>query len=71
MTFDMLSSALRISTKYEIAALREWCIQELRSRWPRDVETMGTNSLPHAAGNATNVTLQFFALLTTLDTQKQ
>jgi hypothetical protein len=67
----MLSGALRISTKYEVAALREWCIQELRLRWPRDVETMGTNSLPHAAGNSINVILQFLALLTTLDAQKQ
>ncbi|KIM89819.1 hypothetical protein PILCRDRAFT_197052 [Piloderma croceum F 1598] len=49
ITFDMLSGALRISTKYEISALREWCIQELRSRWPREIETMGTTSLPHAA----------------------
>lgn len=51
----MLSGALRISTKYEIAALREWCIQELRSRWPQDLERMGTTSLPHAAGKQANI----------------
>lgn len=52
-TFANLSSALRISTKYEIPTLRQWCVAELTSRWPREIETMGTTSLAHAAGKLT------------------
>ncbi|KZP27857.1 hypothetical protein FIBSPDRAFT_917775 [Athelia psychrophila] len=48
-TFGTLSSALRISTKYEIPALRQWCTTELTSRWPRELDTLGTTSLAHAA----------------------
>ncbi|KAJ6465717.1 hypothetical protein C8R45DRAFT_839594 [Mycena sanguinolenta] len=48
-TFDVLSGALRISTKYEIGQLRRWAIQELLSRWPVDVASMRLNALPHAA----------------------
>ncbi|KII90239.1 hypothetical protein PLICRDRAFT_108318 [Plicaturopsis crispa FD-325 SS-3] len=49
VTFDILSGALRISTKYEIAALRQWDLDELYSRWPHDTTTMTPNALPHAA----------------------
>ncbi|KAF7373788.1 hypothetical protein MSAN_00590500 [Mycena sanguinolenta] len=48
-TFDVLSGALRISTKYEIGDLRCWAIQELLLRWPVDVASMRLNALPHAA----------------------
>ncbi|KAF7974545.1 hypothetical protein HWV62_12026 [Athelia sp. TMB] len=47
--FATLSAALRISTKYEIPLLREWCLADLRSRWPRELEDMGSTSLAHAA----------------------
>jgi hypothetical protein len=50
ITFDVVSGALRISTKYEIAELRQWAVKELLSRWPADVVNMRLNSLPHAAG---------------------
>ncbi|KAJ7796633.1 hypothetical protein B0H14DRAFT_3494530 [Mycena olivaceomarginata] len=40
LTFDILSGALRISTKYEIAELRQW---------PVDVANMRLNALPHTA----------------------
>ncbi|KAJ7819249.1 hypothetical protein B0H13DRAFT_2131829 [Mycena leptocephala] len=49
ITFDVVSGALRISTKYEIAELRQWAVRELLSRWPADVVNMRLNSLPHAA----------------------
>ncbi|KAF7369741.1 hypothetical protein MVEN_00305800 [Mycena venus] len=49
ITFDILSGALRISTKYEIAKLRQWAVEELLSRWPVDVANMRLNALPHAA----------------------
>ncbi|KAJ7868540.1 hypothetical protein B0H14DRAFT_2346541 [Mycena olivaceomarginata] len=49
VTFDILSGALRISTKYEIAELRQWAVTELLSRWPVDVANMSLNALPHAA----------------------
>ncbi|KAJ7158006.1 hypothetical protein C8R43DRAFT_853792, partial [Mycena crocata] len=49
ITFDTLAGALRISTKYEIASLRKWAIEELVSRWPVDVVNMRLNALPHAA----------------------
>ncbi|KAJ7730064.1 hypothetical protein DFH07DRAFT_969270 [Mycena maculata] len=49
VTFDILSGALRISTKYEIPGLRRWAIEELSSRWPVDVVSMRLNALPHAA----------------------
>ncbi|KAF8214717.1 hypothetical protein K438DRAFT_1562499 [Mycena galopus ATCC 62051] len=49
ITFDVLSGALRISTKYEIADLRLWAIEELLSRWPVDIANMRLNALPHAA----------------------
>lgn len=52
ITFDILSGALRISTKYEIPDLRSWCVQQLYSRWPRRVEDMDLNSIPHAAGKS-------------------
>ncbi|KAJ7622516.1 hypothetical protein FB45DRAFT_927871 [Roridomyces roridus] len=49
VTFDILSGALRISTKYEITGLREWAVAEVFSRWPVDVASMRLNALPHAA----------------------
>ncbi|KAJ7258069.1 hypothetical protein B0H12DRAFT_1049146 [Mycena haematopus] len=49
ITFDVLSGALRISTKYEIGDLRCWAVQELLSRWPVDVASMRLDALPHAA----------------------
>ncbi|KAJ6617177.1 hypothetical protein B0H10DRAFT_1797851 [Mycena sp. CBHHK59/15] len=49
ITFDILSGALRISTKYEIADLHLWTVEELCSRWPIDVLNMRLNALPHAA----------------------
>ncbi|KAJ6492830.1 hypothetical protein C8R47DRAFT_952503, partial [Mycena vitilis] len=49
LTFDVISGALRISTKYEIANLRQWAVTELYSRWPIDVVEMRLNALPHAA----------------------
>jgi hypothetical protein len=57
ITFDMLSGALRISTKYEIADLRNWCVQQLHSRWPRKVQDMDSNSIPHAAGKSDPIVL--------------
>lgn len=51
ITFDTLSGALRIATKYEIPALREWSVNELRSRWPTMLVNMvPAKTLPHAAG---------------------
>ncbi|KAJ7664091.1 hypothetical protein B0H17DRAFT_845910, partial [Mycena rosella] len=47
--FMTLSSALRISTKYEIAPLRAWAVDQLLSRWPADVLHMRLTALPHAA----------------------
>ncbi|KZT65117.1 hypothetical protein DAEQUDRAFT_697753 [Daedalea quercina L-15889] len=47
--FPLLPSALRIGTKYEIAALREWAVNHLCARWPSDLERMDTASLPCAA----------------------
>ncbi|KAH9919636.1 uncharacterized protein B0H18DRAFT_1027278 [Fomitopsis serialis] len=47
--FPLLPSALRIGTKYEIAALREWAVNHLCARWPSDLERMDTTSLPCAA----------------------
>ncbi|KAJ7038867.1 hypothetical protein C8F04DRAFT_924807, partial [Mycena alexandri] len=49
ITFDIVSGALRISTKYEIPSLRQWAVTELLSRWPLDVVNMRLNALPHAA----------------------
>ncbi|KAJ7446116.1 hypothetical protein FB451DRAFT_1055330 [Mycena latifolia] len=49
VTFDILSGALRISTKYEITDLRHWAVEQLASRWPTDVVNMRLNALPHAA----------------------
>ncbi|KAJ6554376.1 hypothetical protein B0H19DRAFT_949108 [Mycena capillaripes] len=49
VTFDVVSGALRISTKYEIADLRQWAVQELLSRWPVDIVNIRLNALPHAA----------------------
>ncbi|KAL0952890.1 hypothetical protein HGRIS_007109 [Hohenbuehelia grisea] len=34
-TFDALSGALRISTKYEIPELRTWAVRGMHRRWPR------------------------------------
>lgn len=51
LSFDSLAGAIRISTKYDIGALRERCIKEMLSRWPEDLTSMNMNSLPHAAGN--------------------
>ncbi|EPS99251.1 hypothetical protein FOMPIDRAFT_1079837, partial [Fomitopsis schrenkii] len=47
--FSLLSSALRIGTKYEIPALREWAIGHLRACWPSELENMDDNSRPCAA----------------------
>ncbi|TFY65310.1 hypothetical protein EVJ58_g2044 [Rhodofomes roseus] len=47
--FPLLPSALRIATKYEIAALRAWAVSHLCARWPSDLERMDTASLPCAA----------------------
>ncbi|KDQ50578.1 hypothetical protein JAAARDRAFT_141710 [Jaapia argillacea MUCL 33604] len=47
--FDSIAGALRISTKYDIPDLREWSINELNIRWPKDLLDMTTNSLIHAA----------------------
>jgi hypothetical protein len=50
ITFDTLAGTLRISTKYEIPALRQWGMRELLRRWPVDLENVGSvNSFPHAA----------------------
>ncbi|EGN92633.1 hypothetical protein SERLA73DRAFT_190818, partial [Serpula lacrymans var. lacrymans S7.3] len=49
ITFDMLAGATRISTKYEIAGLRDIMKHEIMSRWPKDISKMTTSSLPHAA----------------------
>ncbi|KAI0945976.1 hypothetical protein AcV7_010076 [Taiwanofungus camphoratus] len=49
--WTLIPSALRISTKYEIAALRKWAIEGLRLRWPTDLEHMDTTSL-HCAAEA-------------------
>ncbi|KAJ7085441.1 hypothetical protein B0H15DRAFT_846944 [Mycena belliarum] len=49
ITFDILSGALRISTKYEIPDLRAWGRKQLTSRWPIDIVDMRLNALPHAA----------------------
>ncbi|KAK7055567.1 hypothetical protein R3P38DRAFT_2847848 [Favolaschia claudopus] len=49
VTFDLLSGALRIATKYDIGGLRQWAVNELLSRWPEDVANLSLNALPHAA----------------------
>lgn len=50
--FSLLSSTLRIATKYEIPALREWAVGHLRACWPSDLERMDDNSRPCAAGTS-------------------
>ncbi|EPQ55617.1 hypothetical protein GLOTRDRAFT_40766 [Gloeophyllum trabeum ATCC 11539] len=52
IVFDALVGALRISTKYEISELRDWAVAELCARWPRELELLSTQSLPHAAGKS-------------------
>jgi len=47
--FPLISSTLRIASKYEIAALRKWAVDRLHLRWPSDLERMDTTSLPCAA----------------------
>ncbi|KAH8114885.1 hypothetical protein DFH11DRAFT_1508133, partial [Phellopilus nigrolimitatus] len=47
--FDTLAGVLRISTKYEIRALREWSIAQMRTTWPKHIDQMGPVALPHAA----------------------
>ncbi|EIN05696.1 hypothetical protein PUNSTDRAFT_145651 [Punctularia strigosozonata HHB-11173 SS5] len=50
VTFDVLAGCLRISTKYDIPALREWGICEMHRRWPPNVEDINSGiSFPHAA----------------------
>ena len=48
--WPVLKGALRISTKYAIADLREAVVASLRAIWPETIFDMDLNCLPNAAG---------------------
>ncbi|KAF8549404.1 hypothetical protein OG21DRAFT_590866 [Imleria badia] len=48
-SLDITARALRIATKYEILEVRQWCKQQLLSRWPLKVVEMNTTAMANAA----------------------
>jgi len=50
IVFDSIAGALRLSHKYDIANLRQWCTSQLLLCWPKNLTKMTYNAFPHAAG---------------------
>ena len=59
ISLEVMAKTLRISTKYEIVALCQWCKQQLLSRWPLKVVEMNTTAMPNAAGQSNNLGILF------------
>ena len=52
IVFSALAGMLRISTKYAMQRMRTWILSQFNNIWPEDLDQLGPEGLPRAAGSS-------------------